>query len=623
MMRRVGLVAAALALAVPAAVATAATEIRDIDATAYPEMRLTVVLSSAGTTPPTLREGNADAAGLQAENLGRAKSVVLAIDRSVSMQGQPLEDAIAAARAFVSAKPPADRIAITTFATESVLLTDFSTGTTDADTALRSIAVNPVQGTTLYDALVLSAEALAAEPLPGRVIIAVTDGNETRSEASLEDAIAAAQDAGASVYVVGIESKRFTPEPLKQLADETGGSYYGAASSEALAGVYQSIAEELRRTWQLRYFTAARPGEELTLEARAPGGEIAEATFEVPGVSVATPKSDSPVLPKRILEGWWGALALGGAVATLVLLALVFALAAPRGSWLKARLGPHLGDREREVKQRRERERFAVASGLFHATERTLGHLRFWRKLQDLLDRADMPLRTVEFLYLMSGSALIVGLVAAVIGPPMPLVLAALAVGALIPYGFVLTKARRRLKAFDAQLPDLLTTIAASLKAGHSFRQGIQAVVDEGQEPASSEFRRVLAETRLGRPMDGALAEMSRRVGSKNLEFVLTAVTIQRQVGGSLASIFDMVAETVRNRHQFARKVKSLTAMGRASAYVLIGLPFFVLGAVTLINAEYMGPLFHTSTGHKMMMIGAGMILFGSLILKKIVSFRG
>jgi tight adherence protein B len=123
--------------------------------------------------------------------------------------------------------------------------------------------------------------------------------------------------------------------------------------------------------------------------------------------------------------------------------------------------------------------------------------------------------------------------------------------------------------------------------------------------------------------MDGALAEMSRRVGSKNLEFVLTAVTIQRQVGGSLAAIFDMVADTVRNRHQFARKVKGLTAMGRASAYVLVALPFFVAGVVTVINAEYMAPLYHTPTGHKLMITGLVMVAVGSLILKKMVSFRG
>ena len=613
---------AALALALPSA-ALGASEIRAVETSAYPEIRFTVETPTPEPAPPEVRENGRPVAGATAENLGRAKSVVLAVDRSVSMTGEPLADAVAAARAFVAAKPADDRIAITTFATRPVLLTEFSTATIDADTALRSLAVDPVQGTTLYDALVLSANALAAEPLPGRVIIVVTDGNETRSEASLEDAIAAARDAGASIYVVAIESERFTPGPLRRLADETGGTYFAAASSQALTGVYQSVAEELRRTWRFRYVTAARPGERVELEARA-GGSVARASVELPGdASAGTKPERSPLLPERFLQGWWGPLLLGGGVALLVLLAAVVAFAAPRGSWLRSRLAPHVFERERDVRRRRQGERAAFAASLFHATERTFGHLRFWTKLQTLLDRADVPLRTVELVYMMSGTGLVVGLVAAGAGAPTPFLLAAFGGGLLLPYLVIAFKARRRLRVFDAQLPDLLTTIAASLKAGHSFRQGIQAVVDEGQEPAAKEFKRVLAETRLGRPMDGALAEMSRRVGSKNLEFVLTAVTIQRQVGGSLASIFDMVADTVRNRHQFARKVKGLTAMGRASAYVLIALPFFVAAAVTVINAEYMHPLYHSSTGHKMIGTGLVMIVIGSLFLRKIVSFRG
>ena len=137
-------------------------------------------------------------------------------------------------------------------------------------------------------------------------------------------------------------------------------------------------------------------------------------------------------------------------------------------------------------------------------------------------------------------------------------------------------RARKRIEGIRQPAADLLITIAASLKAGHSFRHAIQAVVDEGADPAAKEFRRVLTETRLGRPMDQALAEMGDRIGSKNLTFVLNSVTIQRQIGGSLAGLFDMVAETVRQRQQFARKIRSLTAMGRMSAYVLGGLPFAV-----------------------------------------------
>jgi tight adherence protein B len=212
---------------------------------------------------------------------------------------------------------------------------------------------------------------------------------------------------------------------------------------------------------------------------------------------------------------------------------------------------------------------------------------------------------------------------AAVSGVSSLLILVALAFGALLPFLFIWFKANRRLKAIEDALPDLLITIAASLKAGHSFRQGIQTVVDEGDGPAAKEFKRVLAETRLGRPMDDALQEMAERVGSPNLEFVMTAVTIQRQVGGSLAGLFDMVAEAVRNRQQFARKIRSLTAMGRMSAYVLIGLPFFIAAMLTLLNPSYMQPLYGTSAGHMLIILGLVMMAVGSLILKKIVSFKG
>jgi tight adherence protein B len=615
------LLALALVLALPGAAAGA--EIRGVDTTGYPEVRFTVETAEPGTKAPSVLENGAPVAGLEAENLGRAKSILLAVDSSASMRGTPLDNAVAAARAFVAAKPTGDRIGIATFGTASVLLTGFSTSPSDADAALSSLTADPKQGTALYDAIVMASSALSSEPLPARVIVLVTDGDDAGSVASVDKAITAARDAGVSVYAVAIESNAFTPEPLRKLAAETGGTYYAAASSEALAGVYATIAQELRRTWQVRYFTASRPGESLSLEASV-GADKATSTLKLPGVlSAAKRPEPSGLLPSSFLHGSWGALVLGIAVGLLMLGAAALLFAVPRGSRVRARIAPHIGEKPRAATATSDRDRLAMAAGLFRVTERTFAHQKFWRRLSTLLDRGDVPLRTVELVYAMLGCALIGGLIAAMMGPPFYIQLAAIALGAYLPYGFVSMRARKRLKAFDAQLPDLLTTIAASLKAGHSFRQGIQAVVDEAQDPSSKEFQRVLTETRLGRPMDGALAEMSRRVGSKNLEFVLTAVTIQRQVGGSLASIFDMVAETVRNRHQFARKVKGLTAMGRASAYVLIALPFFVLLAVTVINAEYMSPLFHTPTGHNLMMIGVGMIAVGSFFLKRIVSFKG
>jgi tight adherence protein B len=277
----------------------------------------------------------------------------------------------------------------------------------------------------------------------------------------------------------------------------------------------------------------------------------------------------------------------------------------------------------RARKAAEDRERFAMGSSAMRVTEQAFGHLTWWKNVHRMLERADVPLRTVEFMYIALGGSFLVALVTTLAGLGPLWVLAGFAVGGAAPFGWLKVKIARRLKAFENQLPDILMTLAASLKAGHSFKQGLQTVVDEGQPPASKEFSRVLAETQLGRPMDDALAEMAERVGSKNLRFVLNAVSIQSQVGGSLAGLFDMVAETVRQRQQFARKIRGLTAMGRASAYVLVALPFVLAIVITLINPGFMSPLYHTDTGHKMIFGALTLMVIGSSMLKKIVSFKG
>src|SRR6266536_3658861 len=240
-----------------------------------------------------------------------------------------------------------------------------------------------------------------------------------------------------------------------------------------------------------------------------------------------------------------------------------------------------------------------------------------------MLERADVQLRTVEFVWITIGAAVLMALLALLFGASPVVFLALTVTAGTIPFGWVWLKMRKRLKAFEDELPDLLITIAASLTAGHSFKQGLQAVVDEGHPPANQEFKRVLTEESLGRPMDDALLEMAERMASKNFEFAITAVTIQRQVGGSLATLFDMVADTVRQRQQFARKIRGLTAMGRMSAYVLGGIPFFLAFAITFLNPGYMSPLFHTHTGHVLVILMLSMMAVGSLFLKKIVSFKG
>jgi tight adherence protein B len=621
--RRVA-IALFVALVLPAA-ALAAGEIKNVDSTGFPRLQMTVVAPSPSPTAPTLTENGRAVAGLNAHNLGDSKSVYLAIDRSRSMEGQALEQAIAGARAFVASKTPKDRIAVGAFGNQAVALTGFSTATLDSDTALRLLGVDPISGTALYDAVVQAANLLGRETNEARVLVLLTDGsNSSASETTLDDAIRAAKDAGIAVYAIGIESTSLSREALQRLADATHGAYYGAATTEALTGVYNSVAADLRRTWQLDYVTSARPGDRLTLVVKLPGGDRLTTRLTAPGEPPPAPAKPSPLLPEFFYTSDWGLPILAGVIGLLALIAAAFALAAPKGTWLRGRLDPHIAAaKTAAIKREREGKRFSALSPLFKVTETLFGNLGQWKKLNQKLRRADIPLKTAEFAYIMFGVGLLFAFLHAALKPQLWFMALGFAEGACLPYAFVAYKGRKRLKDFDEQLPDMLVTMAASLKAGHSFRQGIQSIVDEGVDPAAKEFKRVLNETRLGRPMDDALADMAERVGSSNFEFVMSAVTIQRQVGGSLAGLFDMVADTVRQRQQFRRKIRGLTAMGRMSAYVLIGLPFLVGIAIYAINREYMQPLVESSTGHKLFMAMIVMMTIGSLMLKKIVSFKG
>ncbi|MFL5964403.1 MAG: type II secretion system F family protein [Gaiellaceae bacterium] len=619
--RRLRLAPLALAALVVAQPAFAGgLRIQSIDTSGFPAIRATLI-APPGIAAPRLTENSAPVTAYSAVNLGRQKAIVLALDRSQSMLGRPFTNALNAARTFIGAAGANDHVGIVAFGHAAFGLGRFSDAPADAQTSLRDLSVDGRSGTALYDAIVLAAKHLGSDNSPGRAIVIVTDGRDVSSSNTLQQAVAAAHAAHAAVYAIGIGGPSFTPDALRSLSRETGGSYRQVARTRDLGGVYAALASELDRTWQLSYLTAARPGMTLHLTASVAGGGTAHATTQVSG-GESNGIAPSTLIPSVGYSGA-GTFILALAVGMLVLLACGFWFAARRGGKLRARIEPHLGVVDGGAKVRRQHTRAAARVQVANGIEHVLGNLRQFRTVQLTIERADLPMRAGELLALCGGLAVGCGLIAAVAASPSLVILAVMGIGGWIPFGYVSLKAKSRIKKFENQLPDLLITIAATLKAGHSFRQGMQSVVDEGSDPAAKEFRRVLTETQLGKTMDDALADLSDRIGSKNLAFVINAVTIQRQIGGSLAGLFDMVADTVRQRQQFSRKVKGLTAMGRMSAYVLVGLPFFIAAAVTMINAAYMAPLYQTPTGQKMLGAGVVMIVIGSAMLKKLVSFRG
>jgi tight adherence protein B len=599
--------------------ALAAVRLQTIDTSAFPELRATVV-APLGAKTPRLTENGRPVAGYSAVNLGREKAIILALDRSQSMRGRPLSEAVSAAQSFISAAGARDHVGIVAFGRNAFVLAR-SSAPADAQGALGGMAVDTHSGTALYDAVVLAANRLAGDDRPGRAIVVVTDGRDVSSLHTLDDAIAAAHVAHAAVYAIGIGGPSFTPDALRRLSSETGGSYRQATSAAQLSSLYAGLADELARTWQLSYVTSARPGAHLALTATVPGAGTAQRELDLAG-GAFTGTPPSALIPS-FGYSMAGTLLIAFAAGLLVLLACFFWFASRRGNALQARIEPHLGIISRDSKARRRRDGAAARTQIADTLENAFGELRQFKRLQLTIDRADLPLRAGELVALSAGAGLLFGLLVAMTGAAALVILIVMAIGICAPVVYVTLKAATRIKHFENQLPDLLITIAASLKAGHSFRQGIQSVVDEGAEPAAKEFRRVMTETQLGKPMDDALGDLATRIGSKNLTFVINAVTIQRQIGGSLAGLFDMVADTVRQRQQFLRKVKGLTAMGRMSAYVLIALPFFIAIVVTMMNPTYMSPLYHTPMGQKLVFGSLTMIVIGSAALRKIVSFKG
>jgi tight adherence protein B len=323
-----------------------------------------------------------------------------------------------------------------------------------------------------------------------------------------------------------------------------------------------------------------------------------------------------------------GSVAIGLAVGCLVLVATLIALAKPRGAWLTSRLEPYggsggvvaAGGGSEPVDKPRWRPR---VDQLYGATERAFDRTSAWASLERLLERANLGAQPVQVVFWSAAIGVAVAVLVSFIVGSVLLIVAAFVAGLAAPLAVIAAKGRARLRAFENQLPDVLMTMAGSLKVGQSFDNSMRAIVDEGQAPASEEFGRVLNETRLGRPMDESLAAMADRIDSDDLRFVLMSVTIQREIGGSLSELFQTVSDTVRARQHFRRKVRALTAMGRASAYLLVALPFVTAGLITIVNPGYLSPLIHRSAGQFMSVGALVMIAIGALILKKIVSIKG
>jgi tight adherence protein B len=251
------------------------------------------------------------------------------------------------------------------------------------------------------------------------------------------------------------------------------------------------------------------------------------------------------------------------------------------------------------------------------------------------LARADLTLKPSEFLAIRA--AAMIGIPAAmIILSPFILLLSSpviwiggLVVGYWLPKFWVKRRQGKRLKAFNASLADTIMLIANSLRAGASFLQSVEMVVREAQPPISTEFARVIREVNLGLTLDEALANLSRRVKSDDLDLMTTAISIHHTVGGNLAEILDTIAYTIRERVRIKGEIRTLTAQQRMSGYVVGFLPVALVLLLSVIAPTFMAPMLQKPpellgqpAGAFILGLGGIMMGIGFIIIRKIVDIE-
>lgn len=243
------------------------------------------------------------------------------------------------------------------------------------------------------------------------------------------------------------------------------------------------------------------------------------------------------------------------------------------------------------------------------------------RGLAGKLELAGIKTKASDVVILTVAASLAAGaLVMLVVAPAFGLVVAVIipVVGWFI-LGFLVG---RRKRAFANQLDSTLQMMAASLRAGYSLLQALQAMSSEADSPTKEEFSRVLNETRIGRPLNESLIEVANRMGSEDFNWVSQAIAINREVGGNLADVLDGVARTIRDRNQLHRQVASLASEGKLSAVILMALPFGVTAFLTVANPGYLSRLFTTTIGWGIIIAAIVMLTIGGIWLRATVRIK-
>jgi len=583
--------------------------------------------SLAGDTDPTFsaQENKVDVTDLSATRLvaqSSATRVVLVIDTSGSMQGKPLADAKAAATRFVSVLGEGSQIAIIAFADESRTASEF---TDDPEVLERAIASLEADGeTALYDALADAGELASSVLSPSRTsVVVLSDGGDTASDRNLGAARATLERLQAPVYAVALKSDEYNPSALDLLTESTGGRLVPAGDSQQLTELFEGIAEEISSAWSITY-TSQHPRTadiEVDIVAHVADLSASSATaYKNPSLAaISSSPVEFPSVSDNLPLLWATALTAMLAVALLVTGVLLITV--------RDRNTLHQVHFYDQLHESMSQSASAVGpSGIHGAIVDAVGVVAGKRGLTQLatrrLEAAGLPLRSSEYMTMHILMVAGLGVLSQSLTGSFALSILLIGLATIGPLIAIEIASDRRRRRFSEQLPDVLSMIASSLRGGWGIQQAIGLAAQEVASPTGPELKRVETETRLGMSLERSLQSMADRMESPDFHAVVGAIAVQREVGGNLAEVLDLVAKTVRERDAMRRQIKALTAEGRLSAWILIVLPFAVLALLLVTSPSYLVPMFTTLEGIALLTGGVVLLAIGSIWMYRVTKIE-
>ncbi|MCW2798181.1 type II secretion system F family protein [Nocardioides sp.] len=550
------------------------------------------------------------------------RTAVLAIDTSNSMKGDRFAAAKQAALKFIDAVPNDVYVGIVAFAGD---VTAPLTPTLDRDVARQVIDnLKLSRETRLYDGVLAAVDMAGTDGQ--RTLLVLSDGADT-SGTTLESTAAVISDAEVLLDVVALDQSGPNTAALQALATAGNGQVINADST-ALADTFSAEADVLARQVLVTAQTPAGvSGTEATIVVTLPttqGQVSAQAFTKIQAASAApAPALPAAASPGNGPPGW---VMYAGVAAFGLGLLFVLALLVP------ARAGRPISVADRVSTYTRSQSRSPDAAAPRIDTDQALGSAKdaaagllrrnvgIESRITQRLEAAGSELKSAEWLLLHAAIFVGAGLLGLLLGKGSFLIgILFLALGAFLPWLYLGRRKTKRRKAFNAALPDALQLMSGSLAAGLSLAQSVDTIVREGVDPIASEFKRVLVEARLGVTLEDALDGVAGRFESRDFEWAVMAIKIQRQVGGNLAELLATVAATMREREYVRRQVAALAAEGKLSAMVLGGLPPIFLLYLVLTQREFVSPLFTDPRGWAMLTFGTLWLGVGIFWMSKLI----